>query len=187
METIIKNPAAKYEYVVPVTWTGKGTVKVQADSYDEAFCLANEHLPSTPSSVSEWCCEIDSEGSIGREEISLSERIRDILYDMATAGEGECPTVEEIEAQLQSTKGSAYILESLVQFLTGSDEVYKTAMELIHNMEQADDGQAEEESADNLDPCDIPDENGNHHCPYEDYSGYEGERCRVCCGHGVDE
>lgn len=36
-------------------------------------------------------------------------------------------------------------------------------------------------------PCDYPDEEGNHHCPYEDYTGYEGERCRVCCGLGVDE
>ena len=35
------------------------------------------------------------------------------------------------------------------------------------------------------DPCDYPDANGEYHCPYEEYS--ESERCRVCCGHGVDE
>ena len=38
------------------------------------------------------------------------------------------------------------------------------------------------------DPCDIPDENGIHHCPYADsYTGYESEMCRNMCGHGVDE
>ena len=36
-------------------------------------------------------------------------------------------------------------------------------------------------------PCDYPDEYGKYHCPYEDYGGYESERCRVCCGLGVDE
>jgi len=36
-------------------------------------------------------------------------------------------------------------------------------------------------------PCDFPDENGNHHCPYEDFGGAESERCRVCCGLGVSE
>ena len=37
-------------------------------------------------------------------------------------------------------------------------------------------------------PCDYPDENGNHICPYaETYTGYESEMCRVCCGLGVDE
>ena len=36
-------------------------------------------------------------------------------------------------------------------------------------------------------PCDFPDENGMYNCPYEDYCGYESERCRVCCGLGVDE
>jgi len=36
-------------------------------------------------------------------------------------------------------------------------------------------------------PCDYPDEFGRYHCPFEDYGGYESERCRVCCGLGVDE
>lgn len=37
-------------------------------------------------------------------------------------------------------------------------------------------------------PCDYPDENGNHHCPYADtYTGYADEMCRVCCGLGVDD
>ena len=37
-------------------------------------------------------------------------------------------------------------------------------------------------------PCDdLRDENGMSYCPYEDYGGYESERCRVCCGLGVDE
>lgn len=37
-------------------------------------------------------------------------------------------------------------------------------------------------------PCDYPDENGEHHCPYADtYMGYEDEMCRNCCGIGVDE
>ena len=37
-------------------------------------------------------------------------------------------------------------------------------------------------------PCDTPDYNGVHHCPYEDsYTGYAGEMCRTCCGLGVDE
>lgn len=37
-------------------------------------------------------------------------------------------------------------------------------------------------------PCDYPDENGNHICPYADtYMGYESEMCQVCCGLGVDE
>lgn len=36
-------------------------------------------------------------------------------------------------------------------------------------------------------PCDYPDENGKHHCPYADtYTGYEDEMCRNCCGLGVD-
>ena len=36
-------------------------------------------------------------------------------------------------------------------------------------------------------PCDFPDENGKHHCPYADtYTGYEDEMCRNCCGLGVD-
>ena len=39
-----------------------------------------------------------------------------------------------------------------------------------------------------VDPCDIPDYEGNYHCPYADtYTGYEGEMCRVMCGLGVDE
>lgn len=36
-------------------------------------------------------------------------------------------------------------------------------------------------------PCDYPNAYGEYHCPYEDYGGYESERCRVCCGLGVDE
>lgn len=36
-------------------------------------------------------------------------------------------------------------------------------------------------------PCDIPDDDGVFRCPYTDYTGYEGEKCRVCCGLGVDE
>ena len=37
-------------------------------------------------------------------------------------------------------------------------------------------------------PCDVPDENGNHVCPYADsYTGYESEMCRTMCGQGVDE
>ncbi len=37
-------------------------------------------------------------------------------------------------------------------------------------------------------PCDdMRDENGLSICPYEDFGGYESERCRVCCGLGVDE
>ena len=39
----------------------------------------------------------------------------------------------------------------------------------------------------NWTPCDEVDENGIHHCPYEDYTGYESEMCRICCGLGVDE
>ena len=34
-------------------------------------------------------------------------------------------------------------------------------------------------------PCDTPID-GIHYCPYEDYPN-ESERCRVCCGLGVDE
>lgn len=42
-------------------------------------------------------------------------------------------------------------------------------------------------------PCDVPvevydEELGFHteyHCPYDDYGG--SDRCRVCCGLGVDE
>lgn len=37
-------------------------------------------------------------------------------------------------------------------------------------------------------PCDwMRDESGFSVCPYENYGGYESERCRVCCGLGVDE
>lgn len=37
-------------------------------------------------------------------------------------------------------------------------------------------------------PCDYPNDNGVHHCPYADtYMGYESEMCRNCCGLGVDE
>lgn len=37
-------------------------------------------------------------------------------------------------------------------------------------------------------PCETPDFDGQHHCPFEDsYTGYAGEMCRVCCGEGVDE
>jgi uncharacterized protein (UPF0305 family) len=37
-------------------------------------------------------------------------------------------------------------------------------------------------------PCDIKQDDGRYHCPYEDtYTGYESEMCRVCCGLGVDE
>ena len=32
-------------------------------------------------------------------------------------------------------------------------------------------------------PCD---ENENHYCPFEDYPS-ESDRCRCCCGLGVDE
>lgn len=36
-------------------------------------------------------------------------------------------------------------------------------------------------------PCDDVNENGEHICPYAaDYSGYDSEMCRVCCGLGVD-
>ena len=39
-----------------------------------------------------------------------------------------------------------------------------------------------------MNPCDIEDFNGQHHCPFADtYGGYEAEMCRVCCGLGVDE
>ena len=35
-------------------------------------------------------------------------------------------------------------------------------------------------------PCDyLEDENGLSYCPYEDYGG--SDRCRICCGLGVDE
>lgn len=35
-------------------------------------------------------------------------------------------------------------------------------------------------------PCDdFVDGNGMSYCPYEDYGG--SDRCRVCCGLGVDE
>ena len=34
-------------------------------------------------------------------------------------------------------------------------------------------------------PCDYPDANGEYHCPFEDYGG--SDRCRACCGLGVDE
>lgn len=37
-------------------------------------------------------------------------------------------------------------------------------------------------------PCDTPDINGIHRCPFQDtYGGYEDEMCRNCCGLGVDE
>ena len=46
----------------------------------------------------------------------------------------------------------------------------------------------EERKRKNSTPCDEPEYNGEHHCPYEDtYTGYESEMCRVCCGLGVDE
>ena len=46
----------------------------------------------------------------------------------------------------------------------------------------------EDMGAKKQDPCDIPDENGNHVCPFADtYTGYEDEMCRNCCGKGVDE
>ena len=35
-------------------------------------------------------------------------------------------------------------------------------------------------------PCDEL-INGKHYCPYEDSGVSESERCRVCCGLGVDE
>ena len=35
-------------------------------------------------------------------------------------------------------------------------------------------------------PCDEL-INGNHYCHYEDNGVSESERCRVCCGLGVDE
>lgn len=36
-------------------------------------------------------------------------------------------------------------------------------------------------------PCDTPNENGIHICPFADtYGGYEDEMCRNCCGLGVD-
>ena len=35
-------------------------------------------------------------------------------------------------------------------------------------------------------PCDEM-INGKHCCPYEDSGVSESERCRVCCGLGVDE
>lgn len=37
-------------------------------------------------------------------------------------------------------------------------------------------------------PCDIPNDDGIHTCPYTDtYTGFESEMCRNCCGLGVDE
>ena len=45
-----------------------------------------------------------------------------------------------------------------------------------------------EDEKKNVYPCDTPDENGNHVCPFKDtYCGYEDEMCRNCCGLGVDE
>lgn len=41
-------------------------------------------------------------------------------------------------------------------------------------------------NSNNWTPCDDRDENGKSYCPYEDYPS-ESERCRVCCGLGVDE
>ena len=42
--------------------------------------------------------------------------------------------------------------------------------------------------ANHFTPCDMPDENNEHHCPFANtYSGYEDEMCRNCCGLGVDE
>ena len=35
-------------------------------------------------------------------------------------------------------------------------------------------------------PCDYADDDGHYHCPYDDYPS-DSERCRVCCGLGVDE
>lgn len=34
-------------------------------------------------------------------------------------------------------------------------------------------------------PCDYPDDFGFFHCPFDDYGG--SDRCRVCCGLGVDD
>jgi len=32
-------------------------------------------------------------------------------------------------------------------------------------------------------PCDYPDDDGEHRCPYADtYTGSESEMCRNCCG-----
>lgn len=46
----------------------------------------------------------------------------------------------------------------------------------------------EREEIRNWTPCDEIGDDGMHHCPYEDsYTGYESERCRVCCGLGVDD
>lgn len=37
-------------------------------------------------------------------------------------------------------------------------------------------------------PCNTPDYDGQHHCPYEDtYAGNSVEMCRTCCGLGADE
>lgn len=37
-------------------------------------------------------------------------------------------------------------------------------------------------------PCDDIDDNGIHHCPYEDtYTGYADEMCEVCCGYVESE
>lgn len=46
----------------------------------------------------------------------------------------------------------------------------------------------DEDEPRNWTPCDEADEDGHHHCPYEEsYTGYADEMCRVCCGLGVDE
>ncbi len=42
-----------------------------------------------------------------------------------------------------------------------------------------------EQTFPNFTPYDIQDNDGHYHCPFEDYGG--GDRCRVCCGLGVDE
>ena len=37
-------------------------------------------------------------------------------------------------------------------------------------------------------PCDTKNDDGKHHCPFENtHAGYKAEMCRVCCGMGADE
>jgi hypothetical protein len=36
-------------------------------------------------------------------------------------------------------------------------------------------------------PCDIPDSNGEFHCPFEAEFNSSGYACRIYCGMGVDE
>lgn len=59
--------------------------------------------------------------------------------------------------------------------------------EIDYWCEEHDPGYYDDMPRDNSIPCDVPDDDGFHRCPYEDFGGYEGERCRVCCGLGVDE